>query len=759
MGTYVHLNGHSEYSTDSNAGIAELVAAAKANGQDTLALTDTNLDGALAFRAEAYRHGIKPIIGLDVRLVDDRDSAGNTGMPAFYDLTLLAEDATGWHSLVSIYNASMESRRTHAFVDFALLTRHADGLIALTGGRRGPIDYFIDRNDVDTARANLTKLENAIGTGRVFLEASDPAAAQLLTGVFKNRIVHLVATARYRQVSEDDADARDTLMLVRSGYRRHETTPSAGWVMSEAEMRAEAPASRPWQDAITLASTIAATISPNAIPEPTRQVPSFRAPKGFRSADEYLRHLAFRGAGYRYDEIPLQVIERLNLELELITGNRAAEYLLITRDLITWCQGEGILTAPRGTSSGSLVLYCLEMTDTDPLRHDLKFERFMRTGREALPALDFDVQHSRCQEVHNYLAARWPARVARASSHARVNGSTVSIGAGMRLNEMAAAQVDGRIRYATPHVCAILIAPDEFHDTVPVRIDTMKGHEEGLPTAAWASETLKDQGYMVLNLLGSRTLDVIARTAEAVRATPEGSTHLGILLPDGDGELYGASTGAAWDLIATDDTDGVFQLGADHIAAAAKAAKPRDLTDMAALISLTFREDRLDAYLKARALRTTRYGRYDGITADSTEQIWLSGALDATHGVILFQEQAMGLFTCVGGFSDAQAELAWRTLAKLSPDVAYLREKFIEGAVQEQHDRAGDLRSPVFSETTAGRVFDLLVKATPGAFSAAHAYSYARLAFQTAWLRANFPETFQRVLDEVQPRRKRRVPA
>lgn len=760
MSTFVHLNGHSEYSTDGNASIKELVAAAKADGQDSLALTDTNLAAALAFRAEAHRQGIKPIIGLDVRLLDDAYNPNRPKMAAAYDLTLLAEDRTGWHNLVAISNTVSESgRRTHTHVDYDLLAGHAEGLIALTGGRRGPIDTFLDRNDVDTAREHLTKLENALGTGRVFLEASSPAAAQLLSGVFQYRTIHMVATARYRQAGEADNEARAALMHVRSGNREHHVTEQARWVKSEAEMRAAGQDSQVWQDAITVSSVVAAEISTDAIPDPKPQIPAFRVPKGFRSADDYLRHLAFRGAEHRYDEIPFPVIERLNLELEIIGSRRAADSLLIVHDLVTWCKDDGILIAPRGTSTSSLVLYCLGVTNTDPLRHNLKFERFLRAGRDVPPSLGFEIQSSRRQDALDYLAARWPHRVARVSTYARVKEETVRSRI-CDISSETAARLDGRIKTATTSACAILIAADDLHDTMPYRPDHRDGHGADVPIALWESFALSSQGYLVLDVLSSPVLDIIAMTADAVRATPEGRTRLGVLLPDGDGDLYASSTGAAWDLVASGDTDGIFQLGADHVAAAAKSAKPRNLTDMAALIALTIKDGRVEPYLKAgKAPSRERYTRYDHLTTDSSEQMWIASALDRTRGVLAFQDQSMHLFTTIGGFSDVEAGDAWRFLAKLSPDLDTLREKFIEGAVKEHYDRAGDLYSPAFSEATAARVFDLLVSATPGSFNAAHAYAYARLTFQTAWLKANFPETFQRVLDEVKPNRVRRIPA
>lgn len=749
MGTFVHLNGHSEHSTDGYARIKELVAAAKANGQTALALTDTNLSGALAFRDEAQRHGIKPIIGLDVRLIDA------TAESEFFDLTLLAENRAGWHSLVALYNESWTRQtRNGSFVDYAMLARHADGLVALTGGRRGPVDSCLERNDVDAARAALSKLENTFGTGRVFLEAADPAAAQLLTGVFRDR--HVLATGRYRQAFETDTDGSDALALVRSG--RPFTAPQGGWVKSDAEMRSH-DKRRAWQSAVSMTGAVATAIDTDVIPGPVRQVPAANVPSGFTDTGDYLRHLAFRGLADRYQEIPLKAIERLNLELARIIGvTGAAEYILAAHDVVSWCTGQGILTAPRGTASSSLVLFCLGMTDIDPLRHDLKFDRLMRAGRDALPSLAFDVQHSRRQDVDDYLAGRWPAQVARACVISRAKAESAR-GRYSRVTEQNAELVDGRLLHSAAHPCAVLIAPAALAGTVPFRPDHRPGHEKDLPIASWDSQGLEHQGYMVLNLLFSSALDVINGTAEAVRAVPEGDVRVARLLPDGDGDLYWDSTDAAWDLIASGDTDGVFQLGTDAANAAAATARPRNLTDMAALIALSMKPEKLEAYLYARSLRTTRYGRYEPITSDESEQMWLAGALSETCGQLVFQEQVIDLFTSVGGFSNAQAELAWRTLAKKSPDVAYLRARFMEGAVQEQHDRAGDLRSIAFSEETAERVFDLLVKATPNAFCAAHAYSYARLAFQSAWMRAHFPETFQRVLDEAQPMRKRRAQA
>lgn len=753
MGTFVHLNGRSEHSTDGYARITELVAAAKANGQTALALTDINLSGALEFRREAMRHGIKPIIGLDVRLIDG--SFDNPLRATYYDLTLLAENRTGWDSLVALYNDSRANEtRNGAYVDHAMLSRHAAGLIALTGGRRGPVDSHLERSDLRGAKDALGELESKFGSGRVFLEANNPASAQLLTGAFPDR--NVVATGRYRQALATDTGGRHALALVRSG--RPSTLPTEDWVKSDAEMRAQGKG-RAWQNAVSMASAVAAAIRADAIPAPARQAPAADVPSGFTDTADYLRHLAFRGLADRYDEIPLKAIERLNVELERIIGvSGAAEYILAARDVISWCAGQGILTAARGTASSSFVLFCLGMTEINALRYDLKFDRFMRAGRDALPSLAFDVQHSRRQDVYDYLAGRWPAQVARASVISRAKAESAR-GRYSRVTEQNAELVDGRMLHSAAHPSAVLIAPAALTGTVPFRPDHRPGHEKDLPIALWDSQGLEHQGYLVLNLLFSSALDVINRTAEAVRAEPEGGVHMARLLPDGDGDLYWDSTDAAWDLIASGDTDGVFQIGTDAANAAAAAAQPRNLTDMAVLIALSMKPEQMDAYLYARSLRTTRYGRYEPITSDESEQLWLAGALSETCGQLVFQEQVIGLFTSVGGFSNAQAELAWRTLAKKDPDVAYIRTQFMAGAIQEQHDRAGDSYSIAFSEETAERVFDLLAKATPNAFCAAHAYSYALLALQSAWMRAHFPETFSRVLDEAQPMRKRRAKA
>lgn len=757
MSTFVHLNGHSEYSSDGYSRVRELVAAAKANGQTALALTDTNLSGAFAFRDEATSHGIKPIIGLDVRLITG-ENVGNNPLKEFYDLTLLAENRTGWNSLVALFNESTAAQtRSGAYVSHSMLARHADGLIALTGGSRGPVDSLLNEGKTKKAKAALAKLESIFGRGRIFLEATSPFAARQLTETFSDRGILVIATGRYRQAADADTDGREALNLIRSG-RPGMAPYKAPSLVTDADMRALKGDSILWQNAVSLSATVADAISADAVPEPARQVPAFPVPAGFTGSADYLRHLAFRGADSRYDEIPLSVIERLNLELDrVIAREAAADYILTAHDLIDWCRSQGILTAPRGTSSGSLLLYCLDMTDTDPLRHRLSFDRFLRAGRDELPRLDFDIQHSRRQDVYDYLAERWPGQVAKASSFIRAKGDTARRRHGV--SEATAEAIDDRVLQPTTHVCAVLIAPGVLEGSVPTRIDYRLGHEKELPAAVWDSPALENQGYLVLNLLFSSTLDVIARTAEAVRATPEGDVRLWALLPDGDGDVYWNSTDAAWDLIASGDTDGVFQLGSPASVAAAAAARPRNLPDMAALIALDNRPARLGAYLGARALRTTRYGRYEDITSDSTEQIWLSGALESTHGVIVFQDQIVDLFASVGGFTRPQAELAWRTLAKKDPAAAeYLRTQFLDGASEEHFDRAGDLYSPVFSQETAAKVFDMIINA-PATFCAAHAYSYARLAFQSAFMRAHYPETFQRVLDEVQPRRKRRVQA
>jgi DNA polymerase-3 subunit alpha len=201
-----------------------------------------------------------------------------------------------------------------------MLARHADGLIALTGGRRGPIDSLLESNDVDGARGALTMLESTFGTGRVFLEASDPFAAQLLTGVFQHRNVHLLATGRYRQAVEADTAGREALNLFRSG-RPGMAPRKAATVVSDADMRALAIDSILWQNAVSLTATVADTISPDAIPEPTRQVPVFPVPAGFADSADYLRHLAFRGAAKRHHG-PADVIER-STELDRVIAGTA----------------------------------------------------------------------------------------------------------------------------------------------------------------------------------------------------------------------------------------------------------------------------------------------------------------------------------------------------------------------------------------------------------------------------------------------------
>jgi DNA polymerase-3 subunit alpha len=587
MGTFVHLNGHSEYSSDSNAQINQIVAAAAANGQRALALTDTNLVGAPHFREEAQRHGIKPIIGLDVRLVDDR-RVSEPG--SIHHLTLLAQNRTGWHNLVALYNAAAVPERRQSIVDYDLLGLYAEGLVVLTGGREGPIVSYLHEGKPETARENLTRLERAMGAWRVFLEASNPADAALLSAAFESPYMPVVATGQYRQVGESDSEGRKAIMNILAGRKGWGSRGPAMWLRTEAEMRELAADSLSWQNAIATAGKIADAIDYDVIPERGRNTPLFPVPEGFPNPEEYLRHLAFRGAASRFDEIPFEVIERLNGELEIIAAKEgAADTVLVAHDVIKWCADNGIFTAPRGNSSGSMVLYCLEMTDLNPLSYGLLFERFLRPERSDLPALDFDVQASRKQDVHDYLGHRWPARMARAAAHAVVKAETW-IRRGL-ISEEQADLVEGRFLSRHIHACAVVVAPRELTDQLPILPDWRPGHDHELPVTNWDANTLRDEGYLVLHLLASSNLDLIAQTADKAREDRSAHVHLGRLLPDGDADLYASSTPAAWDLIATGDTDGVFQLGAQDAVTAARAARPRNLTDMAVLIALYGKED------------------------------------------------------------------------------------------------------------------------------------------------------------------------
>ena len=588
MGTFVHLNGHSEFSADSNADVRMIVKAAMNDGQKALALTDTNLAAVHGFHMEAERHGIKPIIGLDVRLVNDRFAPDKLSPAPYFDLTLLAQDRSGWHSLIALHNAALDSSGTHPLVDYALLEQHSAGLIAITGGRHCPVNTYLSSGLPAMAYESLDRLEDALGVGRVFLGASEPGQAEQLMAFFGARAVHLVATARYRQVHELDGEKREELIRLRSGWNPVRME-AAGWVKTEQEMRDLAPGSAAWQNAVTMTAKVADAITWETVPDTGHGVPAFSVPDGFPDSDSYLRHLAFRGAADRYDEIPLAVIERLNMELEGILAHRSADYVLLVEDLISWCDVQGILTSPRGTSSGSELLYCLGVTAIRPATYGLLFERLLAPGRTDLIDLDFDIQSSRRQEALDYLASRWPGRVARTSTFMKARSDS---------------PLNGRIKAASVHPCAILISRDPLATAVPLRRIGTKG--DNLPVAAWEIHALHGWGYMVLDLLGSVTLDLIAQTADAVRANPASRHRIGRLLADGDGDLYSDTTCAGWDLICSGDTDGVFMSGSDRMAKAAKAIQPRNISDMAALVALRGDETQTAKHLADRALRAQR---------------------------------------------------------------------------------------------------------------------------------------------------------
>jgi DNA polymerase-3 subunit alpha len=771
---FVPLHLHTEYSLlDGAIKIDELVNQASFYNMPALAITDHgNLFGALDFYKKTSKAGIKPIIGCEVYVAPnsrfDKTKRGiNNGISdeASFHLILLAKDSNGYKNLsVLLTRAYLEGFYYKPRIDKELLEQYSGGLIGLTACLKGEIPYYLLNGQIEKAAEAALQYKHILGAENFFFEIQkngipeqDDVNKKLLE-LSKDLHIPVVATNDCHYLRKEDARAHDILLCIQTGKLLKDTNRMR---MATDEFYFKSPnemvkAFSEVPEAILNTRRIAEMCNIDFLIGKAL-LPKFDIPNGI-SPDAYLEELAFSGLKERFKGNPPQkYLERLKIELSMIKKMGYASYFLIVWDFINFSKRNLIPVGPgRGSAAGSLVAYCLNITEIDPIKYNLLFERFLNPERISMPDIDVDFCKDRRGEVINYVSDKYGSdRVAQIITfgtmaakaairdvgrvldvpYAEVDkiaklvpGSNVTIDEALKLEPQLkelyetnntvkelldiAKRLEGLRRHASTHAAGVVIAPEPLTDYMPL----YKNSSENVITTQFDMESVESIGLLKFDFLGLKTLTVIQKTLDYLR---QGGKE--IVLSDisfEDEETY--------KLLSSGETTGIFQLESSGMRDILIKMKPNRFEDLIALVALyrpgPIGSGMIDDFIK----------RKRGETEVRYELSQLKDILDETYGVILYQEQVMRIANKIANFSMGQADILRRAMGKKKPEeMEKQKEVFIKGAV-----------SNGIPQNKAERLFDLMAFFAEYGFNKSHSAAYACLAFQTAYLKAHFPVEF-----------------
>lgn len=775
---FAHLHVHTEYSLlDGSNKIKEYVARVKELGMDSAAITDHGvMYGVIDFYREAKKQGIKPIIGCEVYVAPnsrfDREITG--GEDRYYHLVLLAENNTGYANLMKIVSKGFtEGYYYKPRVDKALLEEYHEGIIALSACLAGEVQRYITKGLYENAKKCALEYQDIFGKGNYFLELQDhgiPDQAlvnQSLLKMSEELDIDLVATNDIHYTYADDVKPHDILLCIQTAKKlddenRMRYEGGQYYVKSPEEMARLFPyAIQALDNTQRIADRCEVDIEFGVT-----KLPKYDVPDGLTSW-EYLNKLCFEGLEKHYGSPSEGLKERLEYELNTIKSMGYVDYFLIVWDFIKYAKDNGIAVGPgRGSAAGSIVSYCLEITNIDPVRYQLLFERFLNPERVSMPDIDIDFCYERRQEVIDYvvrkygkdrvvqivtfgtLAARGVIRdVGRAMDlpYAMVDtiakmiptelnitiNKALSMNSELRKTYESDEQVkylidmskrlEGLPRHSSMHAAGVVISQKSADEYVP-----LSRAQDGSITTQFTMTTLEELGLLKMDFLGLRTLTVIQN---AVLLALKKNPSLNM-------DEIDYNDKQVLDYIGTGKTDGIFQLESAGMKSFMKELKPYSLEDIIAGISL-YRPGPMDfipQYIRGK-------NDADSIVYDCPQ---LEPILAPTYGCIVYQEQVMQIVRDLAGYTLGRSDLLRRAMSKKKGDVMQKeRQIFVYG--EEETGVPGCVTNGI-DEKVANKIYDEMIDFAKYAFNKSHAAAYAVVSYQTAYLKYYYPVEFMAAL-------------
>ena len=776
--SFAHLHVHTEYSLlDGSNKIKEYVSRVKELGMNSAAITDHGvMYGVIDFYREARKQGIKPILGCEVYVAPnsrfDRETAG--GESRYHHLVLLAENNTGYANLMKIVSRGFtEGYYYKPRVDKDLLRQYHEGIIALSACLAGEVQRYLSRGLTEEAKKVALEYQDIFGKGNFFLEMQDHGIPeqqlvnQRQIQLSKETGIELVVTNDIHYTYAEDAKPHDILLCIQTGKKlddenRMRYEGGQYYVKSPQEMEALFPyAKQALENTQKIADRCEVEIEFGVT-----KLPKYDVPDGMTSW-EYLNKLCWEGLEKHYGAPSRELKERLRYELDTIRSMGYVDYFLIVWDFIKYAKDHGIAVGPgRGSAAGSIVSYCLEITNIDPIRYQLLFERFLNPERVTMPDIDVDFCFERRQEVIDYvvrkygkdrvvqivtfgtLAARGVIRdvgrvmdlpYAFVDSIAKMipQELNITIDKALQMNPELrktyendpqvkllidmCKRLEGLPRHSSMHAAGVVIGQREIDDFVP-----LSRASDGSITTQFTMTTLEELGLLKMDFLGLRTLTVIQNPVQLAKSKN----------PELDMDQIDYNDKQVLSYIGTGKTDGIFQLESGGMKGFMKELKPNSLEDIIAGISL-YRPGPMDfipQYIR---------GKNDAgsITYDCPQ---LEPILAPTYGCIVYQEQVMQIVRDLAGYTLGRSDLLRRAMSKKKGDVMQKeRQIFVYG--DEENGVPGCIKNGI-DEKTANKIYDEMIDFAKYAFNKSHAAAYAVVSYQTAYLKYYYPVEYMAAL-------------
>lgn len=776
--SFAHLHVHTEYSLlDGSNKIKEYVSRVKELGMNSAAITDHGvMYGVIDFYREARKQGIKPILGCEVYVAPnsrfDRETAG--GESRYHHLVLLAENNTGYANLMKIVSRGFtEGYYYKPRVDKDLLRQYHEGIIALSACLAGEVQRYLSRGLTEEAKKVALEYQDIFGKGNFFLEMQDHGIPeqqlvnQRQIQLSKETGIELVVTNDIHYTYAEDAKPHDILLCIQTGKKlddenRMRYEGGQYYVKSPQEMEALFPyAKQALENTQKIADRCEVEIEFGVT-----KLPKYDVPDSMTSL-EYLNKLCWEGLEKHYGAPSRELKERLRYELDTIRSMGYVDYFLIVWDFIKYAKDHGIAVGPgRGSAAGSIVSYCLEITNIDPIRYQLLFERFLNPERVTMPDIDVDFCFERRQEVIDYvvrkygkdrvvqivtfgtLAARGVIRdvgrvmdlpYAFVDSIAKMipQELNITIDKALQMNPELrktyendpqvkllidmCKRLEGLPRHSSMHAAGVVIGQREIDDFVP-----LSRASDGSITTQFTMTTLEELGLLKMDFLGLRTLTVIQNAVQLAKSKN----------PELDMDQIDYNDKQVLSYIGTGKTDGIFQLESGGMKGFMKELKPNSLEDIIAGISL-YRPGPMDfipQYIR---------GKNDAgsITYDCPQ---LEPILAPTYGCIVYQEQVMQIVRDLAGYTLGRSDLLRRAMSKKKGDVMQKeRQIFVYG--DEENGVPGCIKNGI-DEKTANKIYDEMIDFAKYAFNKSHAAAYAVVSYQTAYLKYYYPVEYMAAL-------------